>query len=296
MEMEKPIQTENGGSEFQVRLLKNEGIGLLTDRSGGNYLILDSLEYWYDLIQSQTPQKQKCSCKCDWFGVLFRYDYRDDTPDIRKVQVITTCTDCGKTTMRMSIDIDYSPTEQLVAKPITFCETPNIKYKFSDLSALWTPEDLEKFLRFMMEELNLTAYYHYFKQPDNIRVFEPVSLDWAIQRGDLFLQCYFTGEPIDIEAVTTYPDEKGVMVKRDLWRKEESVEFNRIIISGAHGLAGEAGHYPMYFLKFCTQYIDRGEVRDKSKEFAELTARLMNWLKENFNTGRGKNCFDSEEE
>jgi len=263
------MEIENDSHEFQVRLLKNEGVGLLTDRSGGSYLILDSLNYWYDLIQSQTPKKQKCSCKNDWFNMSFRYIYRDDSPNVHQVQVITTCVNCGEKATRMSIDIDYSHTERLVSKPVTFCEKPNIKYKYNEIFAMWTPEDFEKFLRFMMEELQLTAYYFYFNEPEHIRIFEPVTLDWAIQRADLFLHCYFTQKPIDITDVATYPDERGVMINRNLWRKGEIVLFDDSHVS--YGLYTRQIQIH-YNLKFCTQYIERGEVVDKPKEFFDLTA------------------------
>ena len=47
-EVTKNISTGNGANEFQVRLLKNDGVGLLTTKNEENYLILDSIDYWYD--------------------------------------------------------------------------------------------------------------------------------------------------------------------------------------------------------------------------------------------------------
>ncbi|GHU19399.1 hypothetical protein FACS189475_06550 [Betaproteobacteria bacterium] len=284
MEIEKNIRAANGANEFQVRLIKNEGVGLLTDRNGGSYLMLDSLQYWYDLIQNGYPKKVKCACKNEWFTVTFRYLYRDDSPDIREVQIVTTCAACGKSSTRMSIDIDYSPTDSLVSTPITYCEKPDIRYKFSESSSFWTDDDLARFLRFMLDELNLTAYYHYFKQPENVRVFEALPLEQAIERSGLFLRIYFTHEPI--ENAVTFEDEKGVIIDRSLWRKQEMVMLSGMNIY-------EIGR--MYFVKYCNQYISEGDVKDKSAEFEALTTRIMVWLRENFIGERGPNCFDGEE-
>ncbi len=62
-EVTKNISTKNGANEFQVRLLTDDGVGLLTTKDEENYLILDSLDYWYELIQNEYPKKKKCSWK-----------------------------------------------------------------------------------------------------------------------------------------------------------------------------------------------------------------------------------------
>ena len=40
----KEITSPEGETEFQIRYIKEEGVGLATTRSGKNYLILDSLD------------------------------------------------------------------------------------------------------------------------------------------------------------------------------------------------------------------------------------------------------------
>lgn len=109
-EITKNITTEKGKNEFQVRLLKDKGVGLLTTKNEENYLILDSIDYWYDLIQNEYPKKKKYSCKNEYFYVQFNYIPRQETDDIREVRIITTCTNCKKVSKPITIDIDYSPT------------------------------------------------------------------------------------------------------------------------------------------------------------------------------------------
>jgi hypothetical protein len=92
----KSITTENNENEFQVRFLEDEGVGLLTTKTGINYLVLDSLDYWYDLIQDEYPKKKKCKCKNEWFTIKFTYTSVLNSEDIKEVGIETTCTSCKK--------------------------------------------------------------------------------------------------------------------------------------------------------------------------------------------------------
>lgn len=79
-EVTKNISTENGANEFQVRLLKDDGVGLLTTKNEENYLILDSLDYWYDLIQNEYPKKKNVTVKTNGFmWHLITYQDRGQT-------------------------------------------------------------------------------------------------------------------------------------------------------------------------------------------------------------------------
>jgi hypothetical protein len=92
--LSKTIVTPDGDNEFQFRVLKEEGVGLLTTRSDKSYLILDSLDYWYDLIQTAYPKKKKCKCSNEWFRVQFDYLLRENEEDIKSVQITASCTNC----------------------------------------------------------------------------------------------------------------------------------------------------------------------------------------------------------
>jgi hypothetical protein len=281
--LEKKIQTENGLDEFQVRLIRADGVGLLTNRKNKSYLILDSLDYWYDLIQEQYPAKIKCSCKNDWFKLSFQYEYRENSPDISNVQIKTVCTNCGKLTPRMTVDIDYSPTNKLTENPVTYCEKPLIKYKYHDFSGIWLPDELNKVLRFLLEGQGWIANYYYFRRSENLRVFHALTLKQALEKGSDFLGVYFTLNAI--ENAVVFEDTMGVVVDSNIWRKQELVYMTCYIVDGL----------PMYHIRYCNQYIDQGEVKDKSAEFEAMTHQMKAWFSETFVKTRGRNCFDSEE-
>lgn len=286
----KNISTEHGANEFQVRLLKEDGVGLLTTKNEEHYLILDSIDYWYDLIQSGYPKKKKCSCKNDWFYVAFKYLFRQASEEVREIQIFTTCTQCNKVSNPMSIDIDYLPTEELIANPIGFCQQPNIKYQFQELTCFWSGDHLKDFLQFIFQDLHLNVYCWFFQRPDNKRRFEMVSFDKAMQiitANAQYLNFYFSATAIDTAKYTKQTDDNGVYLKDGIWRRDEIIQLSAPYSIFGHGL--------LYYINFCNQYIDKGKVIDKSAPFALTTTKLKTWLKENFVSSRGKNCFDGQE-
>ena len=62
----KSIITSDGEKEFQIRYIRDENVGILTTRTDKSFFILDSADYWYDLIQEKYPPIMKCSCKNDY--------------------------------------------------------------------------------------------------------------------------------------------------------------------------------------------------------------------------------------
>ncbi len=289
-EITKNISTENGANEFKVRLLKDEGVGLLTTKNDENYLILDSIDYWYDLIQNNYPKKNKCSCKNEFFFIQFRYTPRQDTDDIREIGVVTTCTKCKKVSRPISIDIDYSPTNELIENPITFCENPNIKYKFKELTSYWSGNNLKDFLQVIFFDLKLNVYCWFWEHPENKRRFEKVSFDKAMQiitANHGYLNFYFSANELDTTSYIKLTDDNGVYLKEGIWRRDEIIQLTAPFVMMGYGL--------LYYINFCNQYLDKGSVKDKSAHFDKTTSQLHAWLKAKFITKRGANCFDGEE-
>ncbi|NDV60023.1 hypothetical protein [Bacteroides sp. 519] len=286
-EIIKDIITDKGESVFDVRIIRNEGAGLLTTNSGDSYLILDSLDYWYDLIQDGYPAKQKCKCKNDHFSVKFAYTYREHYNDIRHINVFTTCTQCGKKKEVCSIDIDYSPTSQLMDTPLTFCPKPKIKYKLTQITGYWNNNEVDNLLRFASDELHLNIYAWFFNYNRQLRYFEKLTPERAMQQvKQHFLNLFITPMELDMDRCILTTNNKGVFLKNDLWRKDEIIEISHLNMYDIGTL---------YYMEFANEYLDKGEVKGKSEEFQNITSRLMEWLKENYITQRGKNCFDGEE-
>lgn len=289
-EVTKNIETEKGENEFQVRLIKGNGVGLLTTKNEENYLILDSIDYWFDLIQNEYPKKKKCSCNNEWFTVMFNYISKQGSNDIREIRIVTTCTVCGKVSKPVSIDIDYLPTEALIEKPITFCEKPNIKYKFQELTSYWSGDNLKDFLQFIFHDLELHVYCWFSEHPESKRKFEKVSFEKAVQIINFnhkYLNFYFSANELDISSYIKLTDENDVYIQREVWRRDEIIQLSFPYTIMDYGL--------LYYINFCNQYLDKGNVVDKSEEFEAITVKLKKGLKEKFVTKRGTNCFDGQE-
>jgi hypothetical protein len=222
--------------------------------------------------------------------VVFNYIPRQGTDDIREIRIITTCTNCNKVSKPISIDIDYAPTEELFKNPITFCEKPNIKYKFKELTSYWSGDNLSDFLRFIFFDLKLNVYCWFSQHPENKWRFEKISFDKAIQIITInhkYLNFYFSATEFDTTGYIKLTDENGVYLKDGIWRRAEIIQLSSRFIMMGYGL--------LYYINYCNQYLDKGNVKDKSEQFEKITSQILGWLKTKFITKRGTNCFDGQE-
>ncbi|NML21376.1 hypothetical protein HHL16_10855 [Pseudoflavitalea sp. G-6-1-2] len=291
--LSKDIITKDGEKKFQIRIMKDEAVGLFTAADNKNYLILDSADYWFDLIQTRkTPGLTKCKCKNEWFFVRFDYIPRKDTPDIKQVNVAISCTQCQLEKKAMSVDIDYSPTDQLIDEPLIFCEQPFLKYNLTSISSYWAHNDLKRFISFMAEELHFNMYCWFWRNADKKRYFEQVSQEKAteiITANHRYLDFYFSRSAPDFK-IDQHKD--GPYVKSDQWQTQEVIR-----LSGPNSIMYDDGKTALlFYTSYSTQFIDEGKVTDKSAEFTHDTTRIHQWFKQHFVEARGKDCFDNAEE
>lgn len=271
----KEIVSSIGENEFQIRYIRDENAGILTSRSDKSYFILDSREYWYDLIQEKYPGKQKCSCKNDFFKVGFDYLLRRETDDFRCVELISQCTECGKTKRFGRIDIDYSPSAQLFEHAITYCEKPKIKYKTHTIAGFWEKEDLYGLIKFLAQK-QLLIYLWYWNELGK-RCFNQVDFTeltkFLSDENSKYLGIYFSFEPLEQIANNSEHDDKGIYIDRNLWRKKELVKIDSPI-NVCSNLC--------YYMEFCSEFLDsNGAVLKKSESFYKLTKELLRYCKEN---------------
>jgi hypothetical protein len=273
MDIENEIITNDGENVFQIRFVKTEGIGLVTTKNGKNYLILDSSEYWYDIIQNGYPKIKKCPCKNEWFKLHFKYYYREHYNDIKNIEVKSFCKNCGKKSTLLNIDIKYSPTEHLINNPLVFCEKPNIKYNSKAISCILNINEFNKILLFL-SELGFIFYCWYWNQMDKKRELKLFSMEQVQKCVDDFLNIYVSNSVINIDDIVLTTNELGIYIKDDLWRKKELIEIGCVIIMNVG---------KNYRLEYSTQFIDtNGEVKDKSKEFSEKIIEFEKWYNKNF--------------
>lgn len=269
----KKIITPDGEDEFQVRYIRYENVGLLTTRSKKSYLILDSMDYWYDLIQKKYPTKQKCSCKNDFFRICFDYVPRVGTDDYRDIEIYSCCTACGKQKKTAAVAIDYSPTAQLYEQPITYCERPKILYKKYSFSGYWKEETFRDLINVLLNK-QLLAYCWYRVWSEDrsyIKHFTAEDMkNFLFTEKRSYMNLYFSLEPLD----ELFANDEGKSMNRDIWRKEEIISIRYPIMVAGRGL--------FYSIDFCSEYLEAGEVKTKSEAFGrlaeELQAYCSKWL------------------
>lgn len=271
----KYIVTPEGEDEFELRYISDENVGLLTTRLRKSYLILDSIDYWYDCIQNGYPPKKKCGCKNDFFKLYFDYVPRIGTEDYRVVELTSICTECGKQRKFAAVDIDYSPSEQLFEQPVTYCEKPKIKYKTYSVNGYWKGEAFFDLIAFLSHQ-QLWIYCWYWDNGKRfVKEFTAEELKKFLFEDQMhYLDIYFSPEPLDGLFANAYSDDKGVYIDRDIWRKEEMIDLCAPLTVAVVG----AGLF--YDMKFCSEYIDKGQVKSKSEKFCRLAHKVLEYSRE----------------
>lgn len=271
--LRKNIVTPDGEDEFQLRYISDENVGLLTARSERSYLILDSIDYWYDCIQNGYPAKRKCGCKNDFFKLYFDYVPRVGTDDYRAVELFSCCTECGRQRKFAEIDIDYSPTNQLFEQPITYCEKPKINYKTYSVSGYWKDEDFYDLTEFLSQQQLLIYCWYWDKGKRFAEKLDPQELKKLLfEEKKRYLHIYFSAEPLEELLANTHSDDKGIYIELDIWRKREIIDLNAPFTVVGAGL--------FYEMRFCSEYLDRGQVMAKSEEFCRLAQKIRQYTKE----------------
>jgi hypothetical protein len=101
-----------GSLQFHLRLKREEQVGLLTCDAGHHSLLLDSRDYWADILTDGGPKQSRCRCGGTLFRLTLEYEFRDDG-EVRTVLIKPTCSDCGREQTPAWVEIKYAPrTEQ----------------------------------------------------------------------------------------------------------------------------------------------------------------------------------------
>ena len=271
----KVIVTPDGEKDFQVRFIRNENVGVICTPTDKCYFLLDSADYWYDIIQEKYPPIMKCSCKNDRFNLTLYYTPRMDTEDFREISIDCSCTVCQKIKRLSTIRIDYSPSSQLFDRPITFCKQPKIKYKTYSLDGYWSNDELIGMAEYFLKK-ELVVYCWYWDSQNGERRFKKISETelYSFLTGNeaRYLAIYFSEEPLDNIPMKAGADGKGVVVERELWRK------NRVVV--LHGPCMVMSYGMLYHMDFCSEYLDKdGNIVPKSISFCTLIQDFQRYSK-----------------
>ena len=271
----KLIVTQDGEKDFQIRFIRDENVGIICTPTDKSYFLLDSADYWYDLIQEKYPPKMKCSCKNDRFNLTFEYTPREGTEDFREINITCSCTVCQKVKRLPTIEIDYSPSSQLLDHPITFCKQPKIKYKTYSLMGYWSDDELLGIANYFINK-NLFVYCWYWDSQNAQRCFKELSAtelhSFLSGNEERYLAIYFSEEQFNNISMQTTSDGEGILIQQDIWRKNNVFMLHGPFMVVSRGL--------FYQMDFCSEYLDKdGNIVPKAASFCALTKDFQKFSK-----------------
>ncbi len=299
--MEKNIVLKDGTKEFQVRFSKDEGVGLLTTEKGDSYYILDSGEYWYE-IDRRPSSVIKCSCKHNFFNVVFNYIKKENYDDFDFINVKLTCSKCGKEKKKYTIDTRHTSSIELLDNPITYAKNPFLKYKVNNFSGFWNYEMTIKFSQFMCNDLGVVPYFSYYDKKEtkkfqlkklNINelkdAFTWMNEENIFNRKTAHQILYFATPSCEVENLIETDNEKGIKLKGNSWKKENLIKLKNLSFYPGVGKRCES-----FIINNSIEYIENDIIYKKDKEFREIIKKMEKWLEENSVKFRGKGCYDIE--
>jgi hypothetical protein len=255
--------------EFKLRIDVDEQVGLLTCSAGHHSLLLDSREYWTDVIQEGRPKGIKCSCGEVLFRVELTYDFRDNG-DVRYVDVVPSCYRCGRTRRGASFEINDSPTIELVSKPLDPIEHPWLRGKQVQITAYWQPADAERFAKYLSGIPDVRVY----RQSDGLEQCGIGDVEFYPQlKHDL----YFTNSSI-VPSLRIRDPQKVTALLR---------------LCTPLPMACPGGVALLHYIEYNEQILRGMEILNQPESFLVFTRQARSWLKQNYLSKRGKNTVDN---
>ena len=260
-----------------MRLRRDEQVALLTCAGGHHALLLDSRDYWHDVIQSGRPREVRCRCGARVFAVDLEYRFRADESSVRTVDVWLRCAGCGAQRHGVAFEIDYEPTDTLVSRPLDPCPDPWRKAKQTELTALWVPDDLHALVVHLVEELRAHCYVGGWREPAR-----PCSSSEAIAtlRAHTSWTLLFAARPVEL------PGEL-----RDCWRRLPVIQLETPIT-----IRYQTGKGWLHYVHYANERFVDGELVAQDPELLALATRLRAWLQSRFTSVRGRGTFDNPRE
>jgi hypothetical protein len=269
-----------GSQNFQLRLKRDEQVGLLTCAVGHHSLLLDSRDYWADVLQERRPAQSRCRCGGVLFRVALEYEFRVGG-DVRSVSIKPTCSECGREQRIVLIDIKYSPTELLIANPLDPIEQPWLQPKRHEITSLWKPADAERFANHLSITLGARVFSRSASSEFSECGIESVQFFPELKRDLLFTNMPELAVPFGNEPQRSSP----------FLRLSAPFHMLYSLPSGS-----EAPVHLLHYVQYSREVVTQGRLEKQPPSFLEFARQACEWLNQNFVTSSGKNTADNLEE
>lgn len=289
---------------FEIRVMRDEA--LASARCVGcssSYLLLDSKDYWFDVIQRGYPRITRCSCKNESFHLRIDYSMRDDG-DVSYAELHSVCSACGTARRQLRFKVDYSGTEHLVNMPLVPCKDPKVLYDLKNIHLLLTLPEIGHIVDHLAK-----AGCEFLSNVRSGDAWTPVRQDAAeamasIEKGK-YLFIYAMPKLIEVPKAQI----EGTKKENAFWKGSEIVrigpksyvcsqQFDDALPSIAfcsdppnHAGITEIGL--SFNIDFSNEFISDEKIVAKSQSFRSVTASLLAMLQSEFVSWRGPLCFDN---
>jgi hypothetical protein len=274
--LETQCRCECGADAFEIRPKRDEQVGLLTCAQGHYSLLLDSRDYWADVLQDGRPRASRCRCGSLLFAIGLTYEFRDNG-DVRTIDVTSKCHSCGRAKQELSCNIKYSPTDRLLSHPLDPIEKPWFQPKRREMTAYWQAGDAQRFATYLVE--SGARVFRRLRQADN---HEECALKDIQFFPELECDLCFTNLAGVIPASGFYPQRSGPFLQLG--------GPYHIVLAGLDDVA------LLHYVRYAEEISNAGELQRQPEEFLLFARSAMEWLKKNFISERGRNTADNPEE
>ncbi len=274
-----------GDMHFQVRVDKNEQVGLATCTAGHDSLLLDSRDYWAEVIQDGRPPIARCRCKSNRFLLSLHYQFRADG-DVASVEVVLHCSACAKEKRAATFEIDYSPTESLVSAPLEPCSNPWLVARRRTYTGLWSPADTERALR-LIADGTTRIWFAGWKAP-----IVPVEIGRACE---LVLEALSAQRPYDVLLSNSEVDLRDAK-PRACWKSLPILQLKSPMSINYPTKDGGWVNALLHDLEFAEEVVVHGAIVSQPAEFREFAAQAIDRLSKVFISTRGPRSLDAPDE
>jgi hypothetical protein len=290
--------------KFELRVLRDEAVAAARCvNCSTDYLLLDSKDYWFDVIQKGYPRLTRCSCKNESFRIRIDYNLRDDG-DIDYIEMHSICSACGKTRRQLDFEVDYCGTDHLLKKPLVPCKNSKVLYDLKDLSLLLTLPDMFRIVDHLAER-GCEFLSNVWRAGSWVPVRQKAAKAKATIEKSNYLFIYAMPEHFEVPG-----DQINTIKKEDaFWKRSEVIRIG----AKSHVCTHQFGESPpricycsdppthasyteiglSFDMNFSNEFVRGQRVVQKSQMFRKVTVSLLAMLQVEFVSWRAPYCFDN---
>jgi hypothetical protein len=183
----------------------------------------------------------------------------------------------------MEMDIKYSPTDQLVSRPLDPIEQPWHQPKRHEVTAFWKPVDAERFAIYLAESLGARTF----------------SEDVPYQFTEVPLADVEFYPELKHSLLFTNLDDAAVPQGRDPEKSSPFLRLNgpfHMVYSLPRTLNSNENNRLLHYIKYSQEVVRGGTLEKQPTQFLTFAQEACAWLSRNFVSLRGKNTADNLEE